>query len=513
MISGRRRRAPRGLWIGYVLLATASAAPAHGQSWRAGLRLGGSAERLPQELSESRFVSGTSLPDTRTTYALRLRFFGEVSGRPLNRLGLTLGVDTGLVEFSDRGIRLDRRDFVAQLERTWMLGDVTAEVQLGPAGVVAVRAGRLRTRLGEGAVYDAYAFGAVIDIDLDVVELPPFNFTAKVLLPDGTFTALRKKSPLIDLQLSYRLGWASRIKLLGTVFFDTDSDLSDPVRSALFKGLDGRVAARVDQIASDQGIDRDVAAQAVLSWIDRNFAVDTTGILAWTGISGEFGDDRFMVRIAALGAFGNIRVATAPTLADLDTRGITQLEEARDLIIQRYSTSQSVPVTAFFGELESRASLTDTFDIGTFALMLTGDRGLQLQDPNAQLGAFLGLNPLLPRTAVFFSGAFGPDQATPTAFSIAPDSAGLLAAGAHLAAGWDVIFARIDGAVMGALVPSRFTGGQLYGFEVDLSLKIPIFDALGAFFDGGVLFPGDFFEERSPAAQVVVGLQVFAEGT
>ena len=495
-----------------VLLSFTVSGPAFAQQWELGTRLGGSAERLPLELSQSRFVSETTLPETKTTGALRFRLFGEASGRPWDRLGLTMGLDTGLLEIAPQGVRLDRRPVDEQVQRTLLLGRVQAELQLGPDGVVALRAGRTRPRIGQGAVYDAYAFGVELDVDLSVTDTAPISFLARVLLPDGTFTDLRKTSPLLDLQITYRAGWSSKITLLTSIFFDTNSELSDPVRSALFKGRDDEISEFVDTVVRLFQLDRDTAADAVLNWIDATVDVDTEGLIAWTGLAGQFGDDAYSLRLTILGALGNLRVSTPPTPERVQTiQGRTVPDQIADAAINRFSTSRSVGVRAFFAELQARIALTDVFEVSSFALVLTGDRGLSLADENPRLSGFLGLSPLVPRTAVFFGGTFGPDQATPTAFRLAPDDSGILAAGASVAAYTETLVARFDAAVMTALVPSRFTGGRLYGVEIDAHLGYPIYAPVEAFVDGGILFSGSFFDDPAPAVQVVGGVQVFLQ--
>ena len=503
-------------WFPGVLCALVGVAglpnDAQAETWRGGLRIGGSAERLPLELSQSRFLPGTSLPETSVDYAVRLRLFGEVEGRPTDRLGLTLGLDTGVLELSEDGALLDRRDFDDQLKNTGLLGRALAELQLGRDGFLAIRAGRYQTTVGGGAIYDAYAFGAELDIDLDLIDLAPVSLLTRVLLPDGTFTGLRKTSPLVDVQLEYRIGWTSRLTLLASVFFDTGNELSDPVRSALFKGLDDRFADVADRLADTFRIDRDAAATAVLAWVDRNALVETEGVLAWTGLAGRFGDDSFSVRIIALGLFGDLTIATIPTQERIDTFAELNLsEQLEDTLVNSIAVRREVAVTAFFGEVQASLGVSETMELGTFALVLTGDDGLQLRDESPRLGAFIGLSPLIPRTAVFFGGTFGPDQATPTAFSIAPDSSGILAAGGHIAGFWEAISARLSAAVMTALVPSRFTNGRLYGVEIDASLQIPIAGPFAGFLDGGVLLPGAFFEDDRPMVQVVAGVQAFLQ--
>ncbi len=486
-------------------------ADAQAQSWQLGARVGGSSERLPLELSQTRFVPGTTLPETTTDYALRMRAFGEWRDRPVDRLGLTLGIDTGLLEVYEGGIRLDRRSFDTQVARTFLLGRVMAELQLGRDGFIAVRGGRTRPRIGEGAVFDAYAFELEVDVDLDVIDIAPVSVLAKVILPDGTFTGLRKTSPLLDFRVEYRFGWTSRVSLLASVFFDTDNELADPVRSALFKGVDDELGDAVDRIATLRRIDRDTAAALLLDWVDRNVAVQTEGVVAWTGVSGRFGSEDFWVRVVALGLFGELEIATVPTPDRVaNVRDSTLPPSVQDRLIETYTTRRTVAVTAFFGEIESSLALTDQLEIGTFALVLTADEGFQLGEADPRLGAFLGLSPLVPRTAVFFGGTFGPDQATPTAFSVAPDASGILAAGAHVGGFWDGFTARLDVAAMTALVPSRFTDGRFYGIEIDAGIQVP-FGSMAAFVDGGVLLPGEFFDDDRPVFQVVAGVQVFVE--
>lgn len=496
--------------LGVVVLMSALSPPAEAQTWRVGARLGGSAERIPSELSQTRFVSGTTAPQPNTGYALRLRAFGEVEGRPVDILGLIAGIDSGLLEVSDRGVQLDRRPAETQLKNTFLLGRVQAELQLGKNGVVAIRAGRYQPQVGAGAVFDAYAFGVDIDVDLSLVDGPPITILARALLPDGTFTDLRKTSPLLDFQVGYRFGWRSYIKVVGSVFFDTNSELVDPVRGALFKGGAQEFGDAVRLVAPFLGGDTDAAARVVLDWVNANIAIETEGVIAWTGLQGRFGDDRYTLWITALGAFGNLTVSSGPTQQRIETfQGADLSDDVESAFIEAFTTARSVDVQAFFGEVRSRFVVGEVLQLDTFALVLTGDRGLRLDSESPRLHGFLGLSPLLPRTAVFFGGTFGPDQATPTAFSITPDSSGIVAAGLETTVFVEDLVAGVNVAIMYALVPSRFTDRQFYGFEVDFRGQYPIYDGLEVFVDGGVLFPGGFFEDQTTAIQVVAGLQYF----
>ncbi|MEL7370558.1 MAG: hypothetical protein AAFN74_16680 [Myxococcota bacterium] len=481
------------------------------QTWMVGMRAGGSVERLPAELSQTRFVDGTTLPQTDIEAAFRLRLSGEVSGRPTDRLGLTFGIDTGLFELSDRGVQMDRREVSPQVRDTLLLGRVFAELQLGRNGVVALKAGRYRPQIGAGTVFDAYAFGAQVDVDLSLLALAPLSFKAQVLLPDGTFTALRKTSPLIDFQVEYRLGWFSRIKGVASIFIDTNSELADPVRSAMFKGSNAGLNDIVDGLVQLLNVSEDVAAASLLDWIDTNIEVQTKGPVVWTGLMAELGDQQYSIQLTALGAFGALKLKTRPTQARIEQFENQALSpRLQASFADRFNAAATVPIAAFFGEITTRLAVGEHLQLGTFALALSGDEGIRLAD-NPQIGSFLGLSPLLPRTAVFFGGTFGPDQATPTAFSLAPDASGILAAGAHSTALWRQLTLRLDVAAMSSLVPSRFTGGRFYGVEIDFSGTLSVVDDWALFIDGGILWPGDFFDDEMPAVQFVAGIQIFTE--
>ncbi|MEM7676106.1 MAG: hypothetical protein AAF449_08905, partial [Myxococcota bacterium] len=152
--AGRKYVRGFGCWLAagiiFIIPAAISA-----QTWRGGLRTGASIERLPAELSLTRFVDDAALPQTNIEAAFRVRLTGEMTGRPTDRLGLTFGIDTGLLEISGRGIRLDRRSAIDQLRDTLLLGRAFAELQLGPKRVVAHRAGRYRPPVGAGTGFYA----------------------------------------------------------------------------------------------------------------------------------------------------------------------------------------------------------------------------------------------------------------------------------------------------------------------------------------------------------------------
>lgn len=503
------------LTLAVVLLASPGAAL--GAELRVDVlqRLFGSS--IPEALEISairRPLPGQSSAPRVDRFAYQLRILADLEGRPTDVLGLRLGLDSGLLELSEDGVRIDFRDGFTSWEETFGLGETWAELQLGTRGATLLRAGKLRPRLGGGAVFDAYAFGVLADVDLRLLSDPlPLYARLHVVLPDGTFTERAKTSPLLSLELGVEPMRGLELRLLGLVFVDQESlgasIFADAYgrgvleRTNAFLALRPRLNTQVPRCGDAGALVLSDCLTALYNQGLVGFELETQGLLGWTGFEAEWSwQKRGRLRALALLGVGDVEVKTTPDGGFIDllqASGVNTRPEAT-LLFERLSPDGALSVLSFFGLVESELWLTEDLALEGFFLTQTGDAGLS--DPTEIYNGFIALAPLLPYTSIFFGGAVLTNLATPVVASASPDGAGLLGGGLGLAF-WPTESLRLGavGALItapsrSALAPSAFMGG-----EINVSAHLWLIGgrlALAA--DGAVFLPGAYFGPETPAA-------------
>lgn len=532
----------RGVLLVAAALAACPAA-ARAQTWSAA-----SDQRFfGQSVPRSVFLSQLRYPgvadDTVTDrWAAQLRLRGGVRGRPTDGLTLVAELDTGLLELANDGTRLDGRPVGDQVQRTLLLGPVYAELQLGETGVVLARLGKMRTRVGEGALFSAYALGLLIDVDLGLAwPSHPWQLRAQALFPSGELVKGTFTSPLFTTELAYRFSRRTQVRLHGAAYLDRGG-LGPVVADAGTRGRAARIeAAFAARNLPPEGVVCDpsddvgrrefgelvacVRDALVIGTNGGTFAYDaeTRGTLGWTGISAEAGGARWQASALFLYGFGAVQ-------AQLHANGTLRQEaEARQGEVQSSSgpltriiaeraaaaltdvldPSGRVQLGAWLAQATGRVSLTDDLRLDAFVLALSGDEGLGDLSQGAQrYGAFVSLAPFLPHTSLFFNGGAASMVSSPVVTALAPDAAGLVSGGlgAELFLG-EALRVRGVVAAMGSLVANA-AGASFEGVEVDLSADYVATEWLLVVVDGALLVPGPYFGDVPLGYQLIAGAAV-----
>jgi hypothetical protein len=525
-----------------VVLSWALALPAaaHGQTWTASADQRFFAQSIPRAVFESqlrypRVADDTA--DTRAAYQLRLR--GGVSGRPTDAVGLVAELDTGLLELASDGVRLDGRPVGEQAARTLLLGPVYAELQVGESGALLVRAGKLRARLGEGALFDAYAIGGLVDLDLGLAYPEhPWQLRVQALLPSGELVQEAFHSPLFGAELAYRFDRRTQVRLHGALYLDrgaagpvlADAGARGRARriQALFDANDlppeGAVCDPSDDDTTRPDLGEAIACaqEALVSGANSgrfDFEGVTRGALGWTGASAEAGGHRWRARALFLYGFGGVDAelhASGALQAEVNARleALEQrdgplaravLRRTRRALGEVLDSAGRVTLGAWLAQATGQVELTEDLRVDAFALALSGDDGLDpLSSTGQRYGAFVSLAPYLAHTSLFFNGGAASVVASPTVTALAPDAAGLASGGVGAELFLGERF-RLRGVVaaMAALIPNT-DGARFQGVEVDLSGDAILTDWLLVLVDGAVLVPGPYFGD------VPLGLQLIA---
>ncbi|MEO1228531.1 MAG: hypothetical protein AAFZ18_06480 [Myxococcota bacterium] len=482
----------------------------------------GFAQSIPEEVLFSQLRTGT-LASTTTAdrLSLQLHGLGHLEGRPFRELGVRVGLDTGLVElatgFGD-GVRvlIDGREAGTRFEETAFIGESWIELELGKNGVFELRLGKLRPRIGAGAIFDAYAFGARVDVDLSLVDALPIAFRAHALLPDGTFTDRSKQSPFFDLEVSVPVGRQGTVRFLGAILVDGDDGAATVLQDAVVRGgieqLEALEAEIVPELrpaiqpAVERGFDRLAAGLERLSESTALYLISSSGWLGWLGSSFEASWPAFRIEGSALLGLGEVTLDITPDLV-LEAFAENELGPIVSEVLADQSQSGPVSVLSGFAQLQAHFTVSSEVQLRAFGLAMTGDTGLfPSSDGARQYGSFVGLAPFLPYTSLFFQGGVAGALASPTVASPAPDGAGLLAAGLGCDAfPIEPVLVRASLSIMGSTVPSEATGGRVYGMEGDIAVDWLIAPGILASIDLAAFVPMDYYGDLDVGLQAIAG--------
>lgn len=526
--------------LAVVGLCAGIAAPeARAADVEASVLAAGTAQSVPDGLFSSQLRLADAPRDRAERAALWLNGRAHVTARPVARLGLRAGLDTGLLEITDEGAFLDGRAPGAQAQRTLLLGETWIEGQLFEGGALLLRLGKFRANVGDHAVFDAYAMGLTADLDLSLVDgAPPWRVRARALFPAAAFERDTFESPLFDLEVGYRFGRYGALRALGAVYLDRGS-IGPVLSDALVRGqaeavLDG--FARADPLleanpcnpADDPPIRGPNVPErlaclrdAIVEGVDSGrfgYATDTRGHLGWTGLAGRLELSPVRLQAALLYGFGTVDATFTPDggLAQAIRTGFARLKEAlpqraeqldaRLARIEENATRRErLSLSSWLAKLEAEVDVGDAVVLDAFFVALSGDDGLsaRAEASDGRYGAFVSLAPQLPYTTLFFQGPALPVRSTPVAASVAPDGAGLVAGGLgaqiFLGARYRL---RAGGAAMAALVAEDVSAFQ--GVEVDVRADAILTDHLLVAFDGAVFVPGPYFGDAPVGYQALL---------
>lgn len=480
-------------------------------------------------LSQLRYPGLTTV-ERAERLAYQLRAAGHVEGRPSDSWGLRVGLDSGLLELADDGAFLDGRDPGRQISKTLLLGPTWAEWQSPGSGAVLVRAGKSRPRIGDGAIFDAYAFGLLVDLDLGLAAPEhPWRARAQVLFPSGNLEADTFESPLFEASVGYRARRHLEVGAFVAAYLDRGAVgpvLSDALLRGQAAALDDAFSAIADVLEANpcppggatnprNGLSCLRDGLLVAANEGRiGFSSQTRGYLGWAGATGRVGGARWSVEGLAVFGFGKIDLGFEPDrdLSGAFSEGLARLPrrggELAERVEGRLSGTRAVTVSSWLAQLTGRWSPLERLTVDGFALILSGDDGLAVADAaDTRYAGFVSLAPLLAHTSIFFNGGLATAVASPTASALAPDAAGLAAGGlgATVDLG-DRVRLRGVVAAMAALEPSP-DGDRFEGVELNLLADAIVLDELRLFVDAAVFVPGPYFGDVPAGYQVIVGAQ------
>ena len=184
--------------------------------------------------------------DTRTETSYQLAVVGALSGRPTDVVGLRLGIDTGLLGLSDAGLRFDGGSASDRFRETLFLGTSWVDLLLGASGLLQVRVGKLRPEVGDGLIFDAYAFGLFVDVDLTLPGLAPVAGRLLAVFPSGRLVRETFERPLLEARFRVEPSAHTRLSVFSA--WHLDSGGTAPVLApALVRGRVEALVATLDE--------------------------------------------------------------------------------------------------------------------------------------------------------------------------------------------------------------------------------------------------------------------------
>jgi hypothetical protein len=503
--------------------------PRPAQAWE--VEVIGSGRVFRQSLPEDLLYAQLRLPSLTTTVsadrtALQAHGLVELRHRPWDALGIRLGLDTGLLELdlTDGQLLADGRPLQDRLPETLFLGETSLDWQLGETGVVELRIGKLRPRIGGGAILDAYAFGISADADLRLLpDEWPLEARAYALIPDTTFTSAGKNIPLFALQVGLHLLESLVIRAHSALYLDQGDGLAPILGDAYARGRLGAARAGLDRLVAQFPPRLQPAARAQGEATLREagelynagvlgYDVATSGSLGYLGLEARYQTQSLTVEGLFLWSHGTVDANIAPNaayrayLAERFAR-IPRLEEQ---LLARQTDQGAVSLDGLFARLTTSLALPGALTARSFLLYLSGDQGLLSDDPtDRRYDAFVALAPLITPTSIFFNGGLAGSVASPTVVSPAPDGAGVWAVGLGLSQRplesleWSVV-----GAALWSAVPAA-NGGRYYGTELNLGAEFWVAAPWALTVDLGLFAAGDYFGDRPLGYQLIAGAQLY----
>jgi hypothetical protein len=467
-----------------------------------------------RSLSEEMLFAQLRFPTTSTFTQTLAEYQGSLYGalrwRPFDALGIELGIDSGLIEIRKNEVTGNGKPIGKHAKETLFLGETFAELQIGETGVLAIRAGKIVTRVAEGAVFDAYSLGVSADADLSLVD--PENrwrFRAEVVLPDATFTSSGKSSPLFHLEIGNRALEETELFVFGSAFADAKNALSPILADAVFRGRLGELIATVRRGSFDR-LRLSRAARAIREgFADGTFGFDvgTEGFLSWSGVGLRHRGSSWRLTGTFVLCLGEIRADVRP----FETLGILpELNDKQAVETFLRPSKDEVSIRSGLIDLSASFRLGEAVELGGFVLGVTGDAGFGRTDGDAVYRSFVSLSPRLTYTSIFFNGGVSTTLASPTIASIAPDGAGLFAIGVNaMIRPIDRLELRPTFAAMFATRGANLTGGKFYGYEANLLLDLAVIEHVTLHGDAALFVPGSYYGAGVPVGgQVILGLAI-----
>jgi hypothetical protein len=369
-----------------------------------------------------------------------------------------------------------------EIAATLLVREAYAAYSFGRAGFATARAGRKRVSVADGFVYDDYATGAELALDLGAIG-PPLSITASLFQPTRDFPrGVAGISPFLAVRADWLPSLFEHAGLFVAAHRDRTGSVAELFRGALVErrlGELGQATTESDLVAANHRLAR-VLGQRLQS--------DAT--MAWAGTSGRL----------SLGGGHRLGWTAALLRGRIDsvaTGDVTALPLAHDVQLDGRLLS-----TTWDAQLGERARL------GAFFLYLSGGTFPAGQNATGEYRGFLGIAPFITATNLFFAGGLSESFAARQSTAPGVNGRGVSAPGLSLSYdptesfGLDLEAAYLTAPVNGPL------GGGVYGTEVDagLSWSPRPWLVLGAELD--VLVPGSFYAGSQTVYKTIVALDV-----
>ncbi|HET6440176.1 MAG TPA: hypothetical protein VFG59_19085 [Anaeromyxobacter sp.] len=384
------------------------------------------------------------------------------------------------------------RSFHDELRKTLLLREGHLNYRLGRAGFAVLSAGRKRTVVADGYVYDDYATGLMLDLDIGAIG-PQWEVTAAAFLPSRDLPDHEGSlSPMAVITLDYLPSLFDRLGLFAAAMRERSDSLANVFRGAVEERLVSTSSENEPGTLLHHRAEQLLAATASAS-----FAGD--GTLYWGGVSGKLtpGKGQRLAFTAAL-CGGEIDRVTAGA-------GSTAVLLAEDIRLRGQLAS-----------LRYDADLVGGLGLGLSLLFLSGgelpgvrfDSLTRIVPATGTYRAFLGVSPYLTESNIFFGGGLSESYADRQATTPGVNGRGVLAPGLSLGFNpKDALSFEARGVWLRAVDSGPF-GGRNYGTEVDVELAYEPVRWLSLGAEGDVLFPGDFFQGDRPITRAILGLNV-----
>ena len=360
------------------------------------------------------------------------------------------------------------------------------------------RAGRIATEAVSSLVYNDFALGGQITLDLERLRDWPWRVTARALLPTRAWdTGLR--SPLAELRVDYvftsLLSLVESVGLTFAYFHDGDSNFGQLFHPYLSE------AAVVSQPGLDPALHKDLFGVALAT------ALPSRGDIFWVGIDGDklWGD--LMISGTVLLEVGHLSLENPfyPLFSRVPPERLPRL-------IPRSETIE-LSTLGVAVDLTLRYPISERLELGGFALYLSGEQNPFLSGDRSlsRYNSFLGVVPYITHTNLFFSGGMNQTFSGRQASTSGVNGRGVVAAGAEV--GWEITDKARCGSTAAVLVApvASMTDGHLYGVELDLEGSYALLEQVKLSLEYDLLVPGGFFPGSDVIHKLLVGLDLTYE--
>ncbi|HET7825755.1 MAG TPA: hypothetical protein VFK90_10495 [Anaeromyxobacter sp.] len=373
-----------------------------------------------------------------------------------------------------------------EISATLLVREAYAAWSFGRAGFATARAGRKRVTVADGFVYDDYATGAEVALDLGAIG-PPFSVTASLFQPTRDFPrTVAGLSPFLAVRADFLPSLFERAGLFVAAHRDRTGSVAELFRGALVERLVAEGSAA--PAGSAELVQANHRLAAVLGQ-----RLESDATMVWAGTSGKVTPRR-----------GHRLAWTAGVLRGrierVSTGTATEIPLAEDVRLD--------------GRLASAAwdvDLGERVGAGAFLLYLSGGTFPAGQAATGTYGGFLGVDPFVTATNLFFAGGLSESFAARQSTAPGVNGRGVTAPGLSLdldptsELGIDLRGAWLVAPVNGP------TGGRVYGTEVDAAVSWAARPWLVLAAELDVLWPGSFYAGRETVYKTIVAAELVTQ--